>query len=333
MTKHKDVGRSWRTPIKHDYLWSIVGEEAGVIPHHSARYGIRRGIWYDLTAGDAAPVDGLPWERACSPGILAHHAALCRIPIDVRLHEIQTGTFDRLIGNLSDQLPRLGFTLNGPAAWIHPSSKATVTAHNASGAEADVADVDGEAGVFVVNDPNAITEWAMRPTFAAELAARTRWSRCLSTMGCNPAGIKRLAIAERINWFAAVHEQQLALPGYRDLSLAALDRDEAQWAYLVATSDKWRDKTDQAARKSAKNCNRSVSIAWWRQDGDQFTDLLLRLFLQRSELKQIRGREHEWMAATNEQRLAMIPSPVAPNPSALPDLGEDLKLFDVDDAA
>lgn len=327
MSKHMDVGRSWRTPIKHEYLWSIVGQEAGAIPFLRAR----RGIWYDLTAGDAAQVDGEVWHRACSPGILAHHASKCRIPVHVRLYEIQTATYDRLVTNLAEQLPALGFVADGPASWRHSGGGATVTAFNASGALADVSDVDRNAGVFVVNDPNAITEWAMRPTFAAEIAARTGLFRCLSTMGCNPAGIKRLAITERINWFATVREQQQALPAYRDLSLAALDRDEAQWAYLVATSDKWRKKTDQAARKSAKSCNRSVSIAWWRQDGDAFDDLLLRLFLQRSELKQIRGREQEWMAADNEQRLAMIPCPAKPNPEPLPDTGTDLTLFDPDD--
>jgi hypothetical protein len=173
----------------------------------------------------------------------------------------------------------------------------------------------------------------MRDTFAAEIAERTWLSRCLSTMGCNPAGLKRLTIDERINWFATVREQQRCLPEYRDLSLSALDRDEAQWAYLVATSDKWRVKTDQAARKSAKSCNRSLSSAWWRQDRNGFDNLLLRLFLQKTELEQIRGREREWMAASNEQRLAMIPRPVAPAGGDLPDTGGDLTLFNFDDAA
>ena len=48
-----NVGRSWRTPIKHDYLWYLAGEESGAIP----KLGARRGIWYDLTAGDAATID------------------------------------------------------------------------------------------------------------------------------------------------------------------------------------------------------------------------------------------------------------------------------------
>jgi len=322
-----NVGRSWRTPIKHDYLWSVVGQEAGTIP----KLGAQRGIWYDLTAGDAALIPGEIWHKSCSPGILAYHASQCQIPAHVRLHEIQAATYDRLIGNLTAYLPTLGYGAVDPNTWAHPGNGSTVTALNLSGSEADVSDIDHDTAVFVVNDPNAIIDWAMRPTFAAEIAARTWLSRCLSTMGCNPAGLKRLNIDERIKWFATVREQQQVMPEYRDLSLAALDRDEAQWAYLVATSDKWRAKTDQAAKKSAKSCKRSVSIAWWRQEPHQFDDLLLRLFLQKSELEQIRGREREWMAASNEQRLAMIPKPVAPKPGDLPDDGGDLTLFGLDD--
>ena len=318
-----NVGRSWRTPIKHDYLWSIVGQETGAIANLDAH----RGAWYDLTAGDAALIPGEIWHRACSPGILAYHATQCRIPVDVRLHEIQAATYDRLLGNLTNYLPTLGYVATGPNAWVHPGNNSSVTAHNLSGASADVSDTTRDTAVFVVNDPNAITEWAMRDTFTAEIAARTGWSRSLSTMGCNPAGLKRLAIDERINWFAAVQQQQQSLPDYRDLSLAALDRDEAQWAYLVATSDKWRAKTDQAANKSAKACSRSISTAWWRKDRAKFDDLLLRLFLQKSELGQIQGREREWMAASNERRLAMIPRPVAPKGGDLLDLGGDLTLF------
>jgi hypothetical protein len=324
-----NVGRSWRTPIKHDYLWSIVGQEAGAIPN----LGAQDCAWYDLTAGDAALIPGQMWHRSCSPGILAYHASQCRVPVHVRLHEIQTATYDRLLGNLGSYLPALGYGPTTPSVWTHPVSGSTVAAHNLRGAEADVTDIDRDTAVFVVNDPNAIIDWAMRPTFTAEIADRTGLSRGLSTMGCNPAGLKRLTIDERIKWFATVREQQQAMPHYRDLSLAALDRDEAQWAYLVATSDKWRPKTDQAARKSAKNCKRSVSIAWWRQNPSQFDDLLLRLFLQKSELKQIHGREQEWMAATDVQRLAMIPRPVAPKTGDLPDSGGDLTLFDLGDVA
>lgn len=329
MSKSPNVGRSWRTPIKHDYLWSIVGQEAGAIAH----LGAQRSAWYDLTAGDAALIPGKMWHRSCSPGILAYHAATCQIPVNILLHEIQAATYDRLIDNLDSYLPALGYGPTSPSIWTHPVSGSTVVAHNLSGAEADVTDIDRDTAVFVVNDPNAITEWAMRPTFTAEIAARTWLSRSLSTMGCNPGGIMRGPITGRIEWFATVREQQQSMPEYRDLSLAALDRDEAKWAYLVATSDKWRDKTDQAAKKSAKDCNRSISTAWWRKDHDQFDALLLRLFLQKSELEQIRGREREWMAASNEQRLAMIPKPVAPKSGDLPDLGGDLTLFGLDDVA
>jgi len=222
-----NVGRSWRTPIKHDYTWSIVGQEAGAIAH----LGAQTGAWYDLTAGDAALIPGKMWHRACSPGILAFHASQCPVPVRVRLHEIQPATYDRLLSNLSTYLPALGYGPTSPNTWAHPVSGSTVTAHNISGSDADVSDIDRDTAVFVVNDPNAITEWAMRPTFAAEIATKTWLSRCLSTMGCNPGGIMRGPLAGRIEWFATVREQQRAMPEYRDLSLAALDRDEAKWAY------------------------------------------------------------------------------------------------------
>lgn len=328
MSAQPNVGRSWRTPIKHDYLSSIAGQEGGAI----AYVGARRGAWYDLTAGDAAPVDGEPWHRSCSPGILAYHAARCRVPVRTRLHEIQVATYDRLLRNLERHLPDLGYVQETPEFWSHVESGSTVTAFNRSGSRADIGDVDRHDAVFVVNDPNAITEWAMRPSFAAEISERTGLFRALSTMGCNPAGLKRLALEERIAWFATIQQQQQALPDYRDLSLAAVDRDDAQWAYLVATSDKWRVKTDQAARKSAERADRSVSIAWWRQDADRFTDLMLRLFLQRSELEQIHGRKREWMAASTERRIAMIPRPVPAKPGNLSDPNQ-MALFDLDAVA
>lgn len=325
-----NVGRSWRTPIKHDYLAYVIGQECGAAP----KVGAKRGFWYDLTAGDAAPVTGERWEESCSPGILAYYAKGCHIPVQVRLYENAASTYGRLIENLSRHLPGHGYEQASTNMWAHPMSGSTITANFGSGADADVSDIQNDDAVFVINDPNAITEWAMRPAFAAEIGARTWLSRNLSTMGCNPAGLKRLDITERINWFDHVRQQQQALPSYRDLSLAVLDNDEAQWAYLVTTSRhaSWVDKTTAAARRSAKTSGRTLTVKWWRQDHDGFDDLLLKLFLTKRELKQIVGREREWMAASNEQRLAMIPNPDAPNPEPLPDTvngGELRTLFDL----
>jgi hypothetical protein len=288
-----NVGRSWRTPIKHEYLWSIVGQEAGAIPN----LGAQCGIWYDLTAGDAALIPGEMWHKSCSPGILAYHASQCLVPAHVRLHEIQTATYDRLLGNLTSYLPTLGYGAAGPSAWIHPGNGSTVSAHNLSGADADVTDIDGNTAVFVVNDPNAITEWAMRPTFTAEIATRTWLSRCLSTMGCNPGGT--CAAHSPTDQISTVREQQQAMPEYRGPLACRADRDEAMGLPSL-TSKEWRAKTDKAAKKSAKNCKRSVSIAWWRQEPHQFDDQQLRLlFRSRSRSRSLAASASGWLQATN----------------------------------
>lgn len=59
------VGRSRRTPAKHELMRRIIGKEVGAARHIAA---IERCIWIDLTAGDGIPADELPWERDCSPG-------------------------------------------------------------------------------------------------------------------------------------------------------------------------------------------------------------------------------------------------------------------------
>src|SRR3546814_13158555 len=89
MTKPPNVGRSWRTPIKHDYLSSIVGQEAGAI---AAIVGLHRGAWHDPNAGDAALIPGDMWPQSFPTVILAYHATHCRVTVHIRLHEIQAAT-------------------------------------------------------------------------------------------------------------------------------------------------------------------------------------------------------------------------------------------------
>lgn len=286
MTKHRDVGRSWRTWAKHELMSSFIGEEIGVVNRALRDRG--RLVWIDLTAGDAANVDGVAWHKACSPGILAHHAAYrdvhARKPVEIVLYEIQSATFDRLVSNLDRNLPSMGYAKDGPNRW-RIGDKVTITAVNASGHDADISFVGRTDAVFVLNDPNAITEWAMRDTFAQEITSRTWCFRSLSTMGCNPAGIKRMDIEERRAWFGLVGAQQAALPNYRDLLLAAIERDEAQWAYLLSTAEKWRASTESVVKTAFKKIGRTAAMSWFGRDPDRFEETKRTLFLTKKELR------------------------------------------------
>lgn len=275
------VGRSWRTPAKHHLMCSLIGKEVGVV---GMKPDMQRSVWYDLTAGDGIVADDLPWERNCSPGILAHHARNLRKPVLIRLHEIKPATYDRLLTSLAENLPRLGYERIGQDLWRFGTG-VRLEAINGSGAKADVDCVRHGDAVFALNDPNAITDWAMRPEFANEIDERTPWFRSLSTMGCNPGGLKRLDIAERRAWFDLLADQERAQPRYRDLLLMAIARDDAQWAYLMGEPTKWKGAIEYAARSAFRKFQLETQAAWWRRVPAEYREMKLRLFLTAAERK------------------------------------------------
>lgn len=276
----QEVGRSWRTYAKHELMNSMLGQEVGAVQHMR---GLRRHSWIDLTAGDAAPVDGCAWHLSCSPGILAYHAIQSPVPAVVVLHEIQTATYDRLLRNLGTHLPPLGFHRTDENVWRY-GNRVALLAINASGSDADTRWLRRGDAVFVLNDPNAITEWAMRDSFPQEIQAKGIWAhRTLSTLGCNPAGLKRLNIEERLLWYGSVNSQQSANPRHRDMLLAAIERDDSQWAYLLCTAEKWRSSSEKVFSTAFNRVGRTVAMAWARKDQADFDALKDVLFLTAKE--------------------------------------------------
>ena len=293
MPKHMNVGRSWITPAKHGLLNSFVGQEVGAT---GRMRDIDRLVWIDLTAGDAALIDGYEWRRACSPGIFAYHATKSTRRVDIVLYEIQPATFDRLLSNLDAHLPRLGYSKVGEGVYRF-EDRVTLRALNASGQHADVTYLESTDAVLVLNDPNAITEWAMRPTLVQEAKDRGVWCfRSLSTLGCNVSGIKRMPLdfdgsgeakRERRAWFDLIAAQQGALPSYRDLLLAGVERDAAQWAYLLCTAEKWRGSTEAVVKTELRKIGRTAALAWFQLDPGGFEEAKRSLFLTKKE----RGEE------------------------------------------
>lgn len=283
------VGRSWRTYAKHTLVGNFLGQEVGAINSMAARENIDRCVWYDLTAGDGIAPNGYPWVRNCSPGLMASHAINLRVPSWVRLYEIQPATFGRLVESLTRQLPGLGYERAAGEGLTWTATTASghtvrLQAIHASGSSASTSEIDEHDAVVALNDPNAITEWAMRPSFCAEIAARGAWClRTLSTLGCNPAGLKRLPLAERTQWFDLIDAQQKTLPHYRDLLLAAIEKDDAQWAYLISTAKRWRSGTEKSTQTAFRKCGRAVAMSWYRDSRAEFEQTKQTLFLTKKE--------------------------------------------------
>lgn len=276
------VGRSWRTPAKHGLMNAIVGAEVGA---GGALPAIQRMRWYDLTAGDGVVAEDLVWRQNCSPGILAHHARRAVKPLAVTLFEIKPATYDRLLASLEAEMPRLGYVGSG-AFWRHgENTHVEFRAVAGSGADVDVSHILRTDAVLVSNDPNAITDWAMRPGLAQEIDKRTPWFRSISTMGCNTAGLKRLERSEREGWFDLLSDQEIALPDHRDLLLAAIQRDDAQWAYLLCEPVKWRDRVDRTVVAEFQKHGKEVDRTWFGTQRAEYEQAKRRLFLTRSERK------------------------------------------------
>lgn len=95
-----------------------------------------------------------------------------------------------------------------------------------------------------------------------------------------------MSYTERHAWFELIGDQEKALPPSRDLLIAAIERDCAQWAYLLSTPGKWRGQAEVMARKAFLKVGRTMALAWYRQDPREFEKTKRMLFLTQRELRE-----------------------------------------------
>lgn len=275
------VGKSDRTPCKHQLMDKIFGREMGALSRPSFA-GVPGAFWVDLTAGDGiAYSDDGPWHKNCSPGILAHHARfpLNRKPVQVELFEKAPRSYADLLDNLERELPELTYVRTGDSQWHARDGLTSFTVTNADSATFDLSRIPSKWAVQVVNDPNSINTWAMDPRLMGAIKERTKLCLGMSTMGCNVSGTKRLDREDREGWYQHVQAQIDGLHDHHDLLLSAIDRDASQWAYLVTAPEVWKAKVTDDANGAFNKGGFTLSCAWLRDDIVKFRDLLDRLFL------------------------------------------------------
>lgn len=298
MAKRPNVGTSWHTRAKHRLIWEFVAREVRAANHPKLWFD--RLVWFDLTAGDAIPAYEAEWHTACSPGILAFQASQSVKPVWVALYERAPETFGKLVASLSEQLPRLGYEQIGDYVW-RIGDRVLLWVKNDDGRNAKTTELCRPHAVLVLNDPNAITGWAMRTGFAAEIQQRASGLRILSTLGCNVTGIKRapyerdtlalgdgveiMSLTERKAWFGLIDEQVNALPRRHDLLLTSFERDRDQWAYMLWQPDipRWRGEAEEDVRRAFASVGHPGQMAWLRANPDGFAAMQAKLFLTSKE--------------------------------------------------
>ncbi|WP_331764868.1 hypothetical protein [Streptomyces sp. NBC_01238] len=301
MAKRMDVGTSHHTPIKHAIMREFVGKEVRAA---NSLGWLKRLVWIDLTAGNAIPAYDAPWSDACSPGILASRAAQSGKPVVVDLCEKNPETYATLLDSLAKHLPGLGYRRTDEHKWR--ARNAEVRVWNRDGREVGTDYIQKSDAVLVLNDPNAITEWAMHRSFTALLAKKAKGIRTLSCVGFNVAGIKRTpfrrdepgqridSLSQRSDWYDLIRSITDVLPDRLDLMLAGFTRDSSQWAYLFSSPKVWRDKGEEesviASAFTVTGEPHDYEFAWYKRDEEKFTRLVDRRILTKSELE---ARENE----------------------------------------
>jgi hypothetical protein len=247
----------------------------------------RRILLYDLTAGDGIQYEGETcWEKGCSPGIVVRHALYkkCRVPVIAVLAERAIETYGKLLANLEEHLPVLGCIQEEPGRWSAHDGRVQIHAINGDSRTASFTYVGRGDFVFINNDPNNVHDWALNGAALRPAVDRGACVLSLSTMGCNPNGLKRLQYkGGREGWYGHVQSILDTLGPTQDVLVLSIDHDDAQWGYLDLTPKAWWERDIKLAEKAFGAQGLNVSSAWLRKEPDGFWTLINRLFLTARE--------------------------------------------------
>lgn len=261
------VGRSSRTPVKHYLLNAMIGKVCGVISldRDSVPCKITNQqpmLMVDLCGGDGLKTD----EHDASPRIMYQH---CRWLTErgkaakLQVIEKSPNTFEQLQRNCQSMSKEIAtLTLGDSSEYRLPKLRETQAA-------------------FIHCDPNTVDQIPLSRPFVAGF---NRYTTYLVTLGCNVGGLKMTTEDKRSRWFDYVEMVVEVLPRHHDAVLFWLNRDKAQWAYLLSIPKVWSKAfTAQAVTHTSKHWTQGVSAVSFRENRKAFNDQVTQLFLTKEE--------------------------------------------------
>jgi hypothetical protein len=265
------VGCSFEhTACKHTALRKFSGQIAGA---GSSLPEISNVVFIDACTGNGKRN---PFSLTSSPEIFAHHVYwLHQRGVKVRCYLIESDqcTFVELQESVASIAPNLGWPeLLQHVVLIHGDYRSPDIVSR-------LIDVIDQSVVFLCIDPNSVHQIELSAELRAKLPALTTW---FVTLGCNVAGTKRSLLGERQKCFERVQYLLGTVRPHQDVCLVRLERDASQWAYLVNSPVKWRDKTDNIIRSLSKIWPKGVS-SYWHSDG-MLLSAAKELFLTKAEI-------------------------------------------------
>lgn len=255
------VGFSSRTPLKHFILNAALGQVVGALSTGRS-YAKLPLLVVDLCAGDGLNHMG----DQCSPRIIQKHINFHRL--NGRAEAILIEKSRNIFSSLKNQLPD-----NNNIQLINGDAKDFV-----------LPSLSHKQAVFIHIDPNSLADWPVGSGLIQTLNETTTF---VATLGCNVGGLKRLDFFKhRAQWYDHINELTSDIPSWHDVQIHVLNRDKAQWAYVVRIPKKWSEKAMyNITKKGNELWPNGLSSASLNQDRPYFEELIDRLFLTAKELK------------------------------------------------
>ena len=277
MAKQKGrVGQSdVRTRCKHDILDRLLGAQVGMIFRGNTplfienRESNRPSYFGDLNAGDGVPSTH---SGNSSPQIFSKHLGF------LKKNKINFKSFS---------IEKDFETHNRLESFAYPNIQ-TYCADSTVEPSFPV-DFQPNSFVFLYNDPNKVSDWAIKPWLLERLVERRCNFITLNTLGCNVSGHKRVCLEERELWVRPIRHLAAALPWNvhrkidQDAWLLRLNKDKSQWSYLVTAPRIWGDRIERLLKSSFKHWPEGVIVTSFRDQQDQFNAELALLFLTNAE--------------------------------------------------
>lgn len=268
--KPNTVGTSSRTPGKHELIRAVIGQMLGACGN--IYLCDKHFVVIDMCSGDGQPA---PESNTSSPQIIRHHFEHPRGgrrligmggSCTAHLYESKPETFRRLQADYG-AVP--GFYLYNESSdgidlnmLTHPNSPSVLIA-----------------------DPNNINDMPLPEYFYYRRIPV--WMSIIFTLGCNVGGLKRLEHSKRLA-FAEFGNTPNVARNHHDVLIFWLDRDAAQWAYMLVIPLKWTHEIMEYAGKALrKGWDKGITATSYKcSPSHEWDHAIRRIYLTNAELSQ-----------------------------------------------
>ena len=261
MPKIHQVGSSAeRTPYKHALLNALLGKILGA----SSRLSwLSDNLLIDACAGDGR---SNAWSGTSSPLLFCHHANLAKKPtrcVMIEKSNYEWMILESLIGEID---------IRKIVQVLHGDYRSREIAQQ-------IGRCRPFTNCFLHIDPNHANDVGKIEHLYNNVLSE--YLLMLVTLGCNASGIKRLPLEQRREWFSCLEYLLQLMRHNHDACLIRLEKDAAQWAYMITSPSVWKGHISAMVRDLSRSYwAKGVEMHWYHDEPKAFWRAAEILFLK-----------------------------------------------------